>query len=132
MKSIIPASLLKPSIFDYGDSSAASKKQFHADGKKFLKAFAAEVGLAGACEIRSCLGGPGVLGEVVLHADGLYMQLFESMGPGVRILYRSCQGRKDYSGGNNMFVAMKDLQDENALARFIATCARIAKAVVPA
>lgn len=129
MKSIIPAFLFKQDIFDYGDSSAASKAKFHAEGKKFLKAFASEVGLAGACDIRSSLGGPGVLGEVILHADGLYMQLFESMGPGVRVLYRSCKGRKDSSGGNNMYVAMKDLQDEDALARFIATCTRIAQAV---
>lgn len=132
MKSIIPAFLFRQDIFDYGDSSAASKKQFHAEGKKFLKAFAAEVGLTGACDIGSCLGGPGVLGEVSLHADSLYMQLFESMGPGVRILYRSCRGRKDTSGGTNMYVTMKDLQNEESLARFIETCTRMAKATVPA
>lgn len=129
MKSIIPAFLFQQNIFDYGDSSAVSKTKFHADGKKFLKAFASEIGLAGACDIRSSLGGPGVLGEVILHADGLYMQLFESMGPGVRILYRSCQGRKDSSSGNNMYVTMKDLQNEDSLARFIETCTRMAKAV---
>jgi hypothetical protein len=128
MKSTIPASLLKRNIFNLGGGSAEDKAKFHADGKKFLKAFAAEIGVADACEISSCLGGPGVLGEVGLHADSLYLTIFESIEPGVRIMYRSCKGRKDHTGGPNMYVTMKDINEPDALARFVATCKRMATA----
>lgn len=132
MKFSIPASLLQQKVFQCNDDGE-SKAKFHADGKKFLKALAAEIGVTGKCDIRSNLGGGAVLGEVTLHADSIYIQLFEFGQPGVRIMYRSCEGRKDYTGGNNMYVDLTDLQSKpEVLDRFIAVSTRMAKAGIAA
>lgn len=54
-------------------------------------------------EIRYNEGGIAVSGEATLHSDSLYVQICESFGPG-SVMYRSCNGRNDYSGGQNHFI----------------------------
>lgn len=53
-------------------------------------------------EVRPCYGGFGVGGEAILHADNLYINapLFKNEGT---CYFRSCNGRKDYSGGSNQY-----------------------------
>jgi hypothetical protein len=124
----ITRSLLATELDSYSDESHARKQCFHADGKKFLKALAKEISVAGQCDIHSNQGGMAVSGEVTLHANSLYVQLFESGKPGIRVLYRSCQGRKDYSGGTNHYVSMKELYlNPKDLADFIELCTDIAR-----
>ena len=42
-----------------------------------------------------------------LHADHLYVQASQSaMGPDTGILFRSCEGRRDYTGGRNNFASL--------------------------
>lgn len=83
--------------------NADGKAKFHAEGRKALKRVAAKLGLLPSTfDIRSNQGGIAVSGEVTLHSDHLYIQLYQScMGPGYEILYRTCKGRKDYTGGPN-------------------------------
>jgi hypothetical protein len=51
-----------------------------------------------------------VAGEITLHADRIYIQLCEPMN-GLEVLYRSCNGRKDCSGGGNHWMRYDDLCD---------------------
>ena len=88
-----------------------TKLKYHALGKRVLKAVAAELGLqSGSYDIRSNLGGTAVAGEITLHTDRIYIQLCEAMN-GLEVLYRSCVGRKDYSGGGNHWMRYDDLLD---------------------
>jgi hypothetical protein len=79
----------------------------------------------GKFTVRSNLGGIAVSGEVTLHMDTLYVQLSQSsMGRTVTdkgILFRSCQGLKDYTGGTNNFADAHMLVETEELARFIET-----------
>ena len=88
-----------------------AKLKYHALGKRVLKAVAQEMGLqSGTYDIRSNLGGTAVRGEVTLHGEHIYIQLCEPMN-GLEVLYRSCKGRKDYSGGSNNWMRFDDLLD---------------------
>lgn len=78
-----------------------TKAAFHIRGRKFLQAMADYWDLGkGSYEIRSCKGGPAVLGEVILHADSIYVQVCEYLGSPM-VMYRHCKGQKDYTGGHN-------------------------------
>jgi HD superfamily phosphohydrolase YqeK len=122
----IPKSLLVTGMNAYSDQGALRKQKFHTDGKKFLKELAALLGVSDKCDIRSNVAGIAVSGEVTLHADHLYVQLSESSKPGISILYRSCEHRKDYCGGQNNFTTMQDLAgDEDAQNAFVARCKRL-------
>jgi hypothetical protein len=89
-----------------------TKLKYHALGKRVLKALAAELGLqSGTFDIRSNLGGTAVSGEVTLHGEHIYIQFSQGgMGSDI-LLYRSCKGRKDYSGGGNHWMRYEDLLD---------------------
>lgn len=95
-----------------------SKKTFHQEAKRALKALAEALGLGkGTFEVRSNLAGPACSGEVTLHSDSLYVQVQAScMGVGHEILYRSVTGRKDYCGGPNHFAPAAALDDPKTFA----------------
>lgn len=82
--------------------NADNKKLFHSRGKKVMKVIKDIIGIDG--EIRSCLGGIAVGGEVIFHSDSLYIQFCDDY-----IMYRSCNGRKDYSGGTNNYMNYNQL-----------------------
>lgn len=92
----------------YSENGALDKEYFHVEGKKFLRDLAKEIGIpSGEYDIRSNKGGMAVSGEVTLHADRLYVQLYESaIAPGVSILFRSCKSRGDYTGGQNFHESL--------------------------
>jgi hypothetical protein len=77
-------------------------------GRRVLRAIAAELGLqSGTFDIRSNLGGTAVAGEITLHGEHIYIQFSE----GDSFMYRSCEGRKDYTGGANHWMLYDDLLD---------------------
>ncbi|MCC5610990.1 hypothetical protein LC612_30635 [Nostoc sp. CHAB 5834] len=118
----IPAALMASGINSYTDEGDAKKSAFHKEGKKFLKALAKQLDLRdGTYDIRSNVAGMAVSGEVTLHGDHLYVQLSESCigRRGVQMLYRSCEGRKDYCGGRNNFAFMADLNNGDTQARVV-------------
>lgn len=99
------------------------KHAFHRAGKRLLKRIADELGLVKEqYDLRSNLGGIAVSGEVTLHTDTLYLQLSQGIlwHGEARILYRRCNGRKDYCGHANHFMAVEQLLNEKAVERFIA------------
>jgi len=91
-----------------------NKKVFHRLGKQVLKQIAGDLGLPeGSYEIRSNLGGITVSGEVTLHGEKIYIQMSQSCcGHNMDILYRSCKGQKDYTGGRNNFMPFSKLLNE--------------------
>ena len=98
-----------------------AKRLFHARAQQQLKALAAALGLADdQYDLRSNEAGPGTSGEITLHTSSLYVQVRQScMGPEAGILFRSCQGRRDYVGGVNNFATIDLLHRPVKLARRI-------------
>jgi hypothetical protein len=100
---------------------AEVKRAFHSLARRQLKQLADALGLApGSYDLRSNHGGIAVSGEATLHADRLYVQASQSaMGHDSGILYRTCQGRKDYYSGPNNFASLDLLNRPEDLARRI-------------
>ncbi|WP_210234905.1 hypothetical protein [Methylocystis sp. B8] len=96
----------------------AQKKLFHQNGRTALRALAKELRLPpNSFDIRSCLGGVAVSGEIILHGENIYIQLSQpATGADSGILIRSCNGRRDYEGGRNHFAPLSLLDEPAALA----------------
>lgn len=92
----------------------AAKKAFHSAAGRQLRKLAAELGFSKeSFDLRSNKAGPAVSGEITLHHEDLYVQVSQStMGPEKSILIRTCEGRKDYSGGRNHFAPIDWLDDD--------------------
>lgn len=108
-------------MFDWTKSCSydeAQKRRFHATARSRLKQLAAELRLPpGTFEIRSNKGGIAVAGEITLHHDRAYIQVGQfGLSSGHGILIRTCEGRRDYTGGANHFAALTLLDDIPALA----------------
>ena len=94
------------------------KRRFHAAARARLRDLATQLRLtAGTFDLRSNAGGIAVSGEITLHGERVYVQVCQ---PATRadtgILIRSCDGRRDYSGGRNHFAPLALLDDIPALA----------------
>lgn len=105
VKSDLTSSSL-PCPANHENSHSYVKLNFHRLGKQVLRAVAKEMGLqSGTYEIRSNLGGWAVSGEVTLHGEHIYIQLSQTVG----VLYRSCRGRMDFTGGDNNWMEWEKL-----------------------
>jgi hypothetical protein len=102
-------------IFDHSLSYCDPnlKKAFHREGKKVLRKLAALMGLQKSkYDVRSNTGGIAVSGEVILQTERLYVQIDQTIaGPQSFIMMRTCNGRKDYTGGMNHFAPITALAD---------------------
>jgi hypothetical protein len=98
-----------------------AKRLFHTHARRQLLRLAASLGFAPcALDLRSNEGGIAVSGEVTLHADHLYVQVSQpATGSDTGILFRSCEGRRDYVGGVNNFATLDLLHRPDDLARRI-------------
>jgi hypothetical protein len=104
---LVPATLATMRGIAYCD---LRKKAFHRAARTFLTRLAAAIGLAkGDFEIRVNVAGRACSGEVILHADSVYVQVAEGFGETLSVLYRTCKGRKDCTGGTNRWATIKDL-----------------------
>lgn len=95
--------------------TSENKDTFHNSGKRQLKKLAKSIGLTDKeFEVRSCYGGPAVAGEVILHTDKFYLQIFQEVvnSKGLRIMYRDCKGRTDYTGGQNRYERLENMFSE--------------------
>ena len=91
------------------------KKVFLNTGKVFLRALAKDLGLRDV-SVNSNAGGIAVSGECSLigmwQSNGLYIDI--SQPPYNRenvLLYRTVRHSKDYSGGRNMYLTRRDLEE---------------------
>lgn len=99
----------------------AQKKLFHLKGRAALRALAKELRLPpNSFDIRSCLGGVAVSGEIILHGESVYIQISQpATGADSGVLIRSCNGRRDYEGGRNHFTPLALLDEPAALAGYV-------------
>lgn len=96
------------------------KDALHRSGKRLLLEIADALKLPpDSYSITSNKGGTGVMGEVSLHGDHLYLNVHVMNGE-LRVLYRACKGRSDYCGGMNRYVGVPELASTTASERFIA------------
>jgi hypothetical protein len=102
---------LNNKVFSYNEDN---KNQLHRAATKALKVLAGKLDLPkGSFDVRSNKGGIAVSGEITLHSDTLYVQVSESFsGQKLQILYRTCKGRKDYSGGQNNYASIDSLETQ--------------------
>lgn len=92
-----------------------AKLKFHNLSTKVLKDLAEKLNLdSSTYDIRSNKGGYAVSGEITLHSEHLYLQISQFIG-NTQVLYRSCNGRKDFAGGKNNFSPLDALMDEKML-----------------
>lgn len=101
--------------YDYANERAKPclKEEFIKLSKAYLRMISKELGLSkGEFEIRVNRGGAAVSGEITLHSDTLYVQFSQScLGTDFGFMYRSCKGRKDYTGGTNRWMKWDKLTD---------------------
>jgi hypothetical protein len=103
----------RQSIHAYSDEAAANKALFHRYGKALLKRIAHDLGyIPSSYDLNSNLAGIAVSGEITLHTDDLYVQFSApSYCEDYQILYRRCQGRRDYRGLCNHFFRFRALTE---------------------
>ena len=76
----------------------------------------------GDYDLRSNMAGTAISGDIVLHADEIYIQITtSSFGHGREVMFRRCKGRQDYRGEHNNFCDIAVLADP---VRFTALVAR--------
>jgi hypothetical protein len=97
---------------------ADAKKAFHSEGRKALSRLAEALGFERSeFDIRSSPGGIAVSGEIILHSDELYVTVscggFSQNG---EIMYRRCNGRRDYSGMRNHHAGIRELTNAGVFA----------------
>jgi len=99
------------------------KRRFHSAARTRLRHLAALLGSSPASfDLRSNKAGIAVSGEITLHHERVYIQVSQ---PATRddsgILIRTCEGRRDYTGGRNHFAPLSMLDDLEALAHLVRT-----------
>ncbi|MBB5712811.1 hypothetical protein [Sphingomonas xinjiangensis] len=95
-----------------------AKALFHNEGLKAMRRLAKVMGLAsGTYDVRSNKGGIAVSGEITLHAEQFYVRLSLGLcGMDKEVLFRTCRGRADFTGGRNHFAGVNDLLDPDRFA----------------
>ena len=111
-------------------NGSEQKDAFHRAARAFLKKVAAALQLpSGSFDIRTNEGGIAVAGETHLHGETINAWLSNgAFGGETYLLYRSCNGRKDHSGGANHTVDIKDLCDERAQSQVLTDMHRVSQA----
>lgn len=82
-----------------------NKREFKRLGMKLMRELREALGIE--ADVRYNAGGIAVSGDCVMHGDRVYVLLNADMSYG--ILYRSCSGRWDYSGGRNNWFPVERL-----------------------
>lgn len=118
---LVPRALIALGDVSYNEDL---KQQFARYGRTLLKRIVAELRLKpGEYSIRYNAGGIAVSGEVTLHSDRIYVQVFQgciSRGA-TDIMYRTVRDRSDYTGGVNHFVGVGQLAEPERQENFLRT-----------
>lgn len=112
------AAIMAGEITTYG-GSAERKEDYHRTGKRVLRALAKIIN-ADKFDVRSNKGGPAVPGEITLHTPNLYLQICKSSFGSHTVMFRTCKGMKDYTGGTNQWAKALDLADPMFVMRLAA------------
>ena len=105
-----------------GSVTGANKERWHRLGRGLARTLAEKMGLEDV-SICSCKGGPAVTGEIILHADWIYIQFgITCFGGETQFMYRTCEGMKDYTGGMNRWMSFDSLLDLDRVAGKLTEC----------
>lgn len=107
---------------DVGYNTEA-KARYKSLSMRVLRDLASRLKLtAGSYDLRYNAGGIAVSGEATLHGDSIYIQIDQcTINHGhASVLYRTCDGRRDYRGGRNHFCTPTQLTDIQTLLRMTA------------
>lgn len=90
---------------------SAEKQRFHLAARTVLQRLAKALNLKSGVdyELRHNQGGIAVSGEITLHTDKVYIQISQWSFQNYTVMFRECNGRKDYSGGRNQWAMARDL-----------------------
>jgi hypothetical protein len=83
-----------------------NKAEFKRLALKTLRELDAMITQGNDSDIRYNAGGIAVSGEATLHGDKIYVQISNT---DLGVLYRTCEGRKDYAGGLNRWYGWENL-----------------------
>jgi hypothetical protein len=101
-----------------------AKRLFHHQARRQLRRLALGL-MPDAYDLRNNQGGIAVSGEITLHSDRLYVQASQpATGHDSGVLFRTCEGRKDYTGGPNNFASLDLLNDPDELGRVVRKACR--------
>lgn len=108
-------SLWRKDLNGYTEAAQTNKDRAHFLASAILRDLAKNgLGLdKSQFEVRSNQAGPAISGEVTLHTDifapkgGIYIQIGSPIADDKNVLYRSCTGRKDYTGGRNNWTSIR-------------------------
>lgn len=90
----------------------ANKREFRRLSMKLLRETRKLLGIE--ADVRFNPGGIAVSGDAILHGDTIYISYNADGICGLGILYRTCKGRKDYTGGKNNYFRFACLLDNGA------------------
>lgn len=112
------------SAFDFRKRVAYQKwpkREFHLAARRQLQLLAEALGLApGSYDIRNNAGGIAVSGEIILHPARIYIHVSQpATGHDTGVMFRTCEGPKDYVGGPNNFASLDLLNQPRHLAQRI-------------
>lgn len=82
-----------------------AKRTFHREARAALRVAARHIGLEpDDYDIRNNMAGHAVSGEIMLHADQIYVQVsISTTGQGREVMFRRCRDRRDFLGTSNHF-----------------------------
>lgn len=103
--------LVPPRLSGMGDVAYDhfGKLAFASQSKALLRRIAKQLGLQkGQFDLRYNPGGIAVSGEATLQTDRLYLQVSQLFGR-TSLLYRTCNSRKDYCGGTNHHMEIRQI-----------------------
>jgi len=97
---------------------ADRKAVFHREARRLMRQLVTALALpVDSFDIRSNKGGIAVSGEITLHGEFIYVQVSQScFGDGCEVLFRRCNGRKDYCGEQSHFASADELSNPQCLA----------------
>jgi hypothetical protein len=103
---------------------SVQKQKFHKQYDKVLKKLAKDLKLKdGTYEIRHSYGGFSVFGDLVLHAEKLYVCIVGSLYRNSKTFYyRACNGLNDYKGSPNQYMDLEAFKDKHALLSVLREC----------
>ena len=106
------AALVALPINGYTEAAAARKAKFHSIARRQLRKVANALGLCSKdYDLRTNKAGIAVAGETTLHTETLYVQITANGSALGDVMFRACDGRKDYCGKHNRFAPAGALDD---------------------
>src|SRR5262249_45365932 len=104
-----------------------AKRAFHSHARRQLKLLADALRLPPqSYDLRTNAAGIAVSGEVAMHAGHVYVQACQpAAGQDSGLMFRTCEGSKDYHGGPNNVASLDLLNQPDELARRIRVACRI-------